>query len=113
MTEKNKVEIDALLAGARAGYASRLVSKIAELSALVARGEWHQARRAAHKLRGSAATYGFADLGGAVGRIEDLLLAADGSPDDGVRTRIDGLLVGADAGARLAASNAPHTKGDP
>jgi HPt (histidine-containing phosphotransfer) domain-containing protein len=105
MTEDGKASIDALLAAARADYAGRILSKIAEISSFVARSEWHEARRSAHKLRGSAATYGFTELGLAAGRVEDLLLAADGSPDEPMRARIHGFLVDAEAFARGVAAN--------
>lgn len=68
--------IEDLLAAARADFASRLPARAAEVQALVADGAWDEARRAVHKLRGSAATYGFAGLGAAVAALEDLLLAA-------------------------------------
>ena len=68
-----------MLAASRAEYASRLPSKLAAIEELAARGAWHEVRRAAHKLRGSAATYGFAAVGDAAATLEKL--AADPSPE--------------------------------
>ncbi len=65
-------DVDALLAAARAEYASRLPSKLAAIADLVARGAWDEARRAAHRLRGSAATYGLAAIGEAAAGLEQL-----------------------------------------
>jgi len=65
-------DVDALLAAARADYALRLPSKLAAIAELTARGAWEEARRAAHKLRGSAATYGFATIGDAAAALERL-----------------------------------------
>jgi HPt (histidine-containing phosphotransfer) domain-containing protein len=73
-------DVDALLAAARAEYAARLPSKLAAIEELTARGAWDEARRAAHKLRGSAATYGFAALGDAAAVLEQL--ATQASPHD-------------------------------
>jgi HPt (histidine-containing phosphotransfer) domain-containing protein len=69
-------DVEALLAEARAAYASRLPSKIAAIEALAARGAWDEAQRAAHKLHGSAATYGFAAVGEAAAAIEKLAAEA-------------------------------------
>jgi HPt (histidine-containing phosphotransfer) domain-containing protein len=69
-------EVDALLAAARAEYASRLPSKVAAMEELAARGAWDETRRAAHKLRGSAATYGFAAIGDAAAALEKLAAEA-------------------------------------
>jgi HPt (histidine-containing phosphotransfer) domain-containing protein len=76
-------EVDALLAEARADYASRLPEKLASLEALAARGAWDEARRAAHKLRGSAATYGFVAIGEAAATLEELLREASSDPGRG------------------------------
>jgi HPt (histidine-containing phosphotransfer) domain-containing protein len=72
--------IEALLAAARRDYAASVAGKVAHLEGLIAQAAWGEARRAAHKLRGSAATYGFVALGAAAGAIEDVLLAAEGEP---------------------------------
>jgi HPt (histidine-containing phosphotransfer) domain-containing protein len=67
-------EVDALLAAAREQYAARLPSKLAAIEELAARGDWDEARRAAHKLRGSAATYGFVAIGDAAATLEQLAI---------------------------------------
>jgi HPt (histidine-containing phosphotransfer) domain-containing protein len=85
-------EIDALLAVARSDYALRAPARAAEIEALVRQDAWSEARRAAHKLRGSAATFGFAALGDVGAAIEELLIAADGAPDADVRARIAEML---------------------
>jgi HPt (histidine-containing phosphotransfer) domain-containing protein len=87
--------IDALLALARAEFAQRLPAKTAEIERLVSGSAWEEARRAAHKLRGSAATYGFPALSAAAAAIEDALLAAGGPPDAAVRVRVADVLRGA------------------
>jgi HPt (histidine-containing phosphotransfer) domain-containing protein len=73
-------EVDALLTAAREQYAARLPSKIAVIEALAAREAWDEARREAHKLRGSAATYGFEALGDAARSIEQLATEASLDP---------------------------------
>jgi HPt (histidine-containing phosphotransfer) domain-containing protein len=73
-------DVDALLAAARAEYAARLPAKLVALEELTARGAWDEARRAAHKLRGSAATYGFAAIGDAAAVLEQL--ASEASSHD-------------------------------
>ncbi len=78
-------EVDALLAAAREQYAARLPSKLAAIEELAARGDWDEARRAAHKLRGSAATYGFISIGDAAATLEQL--AIDATSLDPVRVR--------------------------
>ena len=72
-----------MLAAARAEYALRLPSKLAAIEALTARGEWDEARRAAHKLRGSAATYGFATIGEAAAVLEQLATEASSTTAEG------------------------------
>jgi len=98
--------IDALLAAARSQFAAALPAKVAAIEECIARGAWEDARRAAHKLHGSAATYGFGALGVSVAAIEDALLDA-GDPSDDVRARIAGHLVEARAEAERAARGAP------
>lgn len=81
--------IEAALAAVQAQFASALPAKAAHLEGLLARGEWDEARRAAHRLRGSAGTYGFSALGAAAGEIEELLLAAPAGPDEETRAKLD------------------------
>jgi HPt (histidine-containing phosphotransfer) domain-containing protein len=80
-------ELEKLLAAARADFASRLADKVSELRDLASRGAWSEARRAAHKLRGSAATYGFAKIGAAAATMEDILIDASTSPNDDAKAR--------------------------
>jgi HPt (histidine-containing phosphotransfer) domain-containing protein len=80
--------VEQMLAEARAQFAASLPAKAAALQEHLARGAWEDARRAAHKLRGSAGTYGFAALSAAASEVEEALIAA-GSPP------------GADAAARI------------
>jgi HPt (histidine-containing phosphotransfer) domain-containing protein len=95
--------IDALILAAQRQYADSLPAKVADLHAHVAGGAWEEARRAAHKLRGSASTYGFAALGAAAGAIEEALLL-DAYPGDEARARIAAHLVEARAEAERAAA---------
>lgn len=95
-------EVDDLLAKARAAYAATLPSRVAHVMALATKSDWDEVRRAAHKLRGSAATYGFAELGVAVGQVEDAILEAHGAPDENTQVRIRAALGGAEAEARAA-----------
>jgi len=95
--------IDALLAAARADFGRGLPAKAAEFEKLVSESAWDQARRAAHKLRGSAATYGFPALSAAAAAIEDALLEVAGPPDADLRARLEHLLRGAAVEAERAA----------
>jgi HPt (histidine-containing phosphotransfer) domain-containing protein len=70
-------DAEALVAAAQAEYASRLPDKLAALRAFVGQRAWTDARRAAHKLRGSAGVYGFSAVGDAAGALEDLLESSD------------------------------------
>jgi HPt (histidine-containing phosphotransfer) domain-containing protein len=92
-----------MLAVARAEFAGRLLAKVDELDALVAREAWDEVRRAAHKLRGSAATYGFPELGAAAATAEDVLIEAAGSPGGAARARLADALRTARTEAERAA----------
>jgi HPt (histidine-containing phosphotransfer) domain-containing protein len=94
--------IDALLAAAGAEFAEALPAKVAALASLIAGGAWKDARRAAHKLRGSAATYGHAELGASAGAIEEVLLEDGDAPSVESREQIDRHLVAAHAEAARA-----------
>jgi HPt (histidine-containing phosphotransfer) domain-containing protein len=83
----NPQELQVLLAAARADFASRLEAKIHELKDLSTRGDWTGARRAAHKLRGSAATYGFPKVGAAAAVLEEILIDAQPMPNEDARNR--------------------------
>lgn len=98
--------IAALLAEARTQYVGGLSAKVADLESLITRGAWEEARRAAHKLRGSAGTYGFAEVSAAAGAIEEALIESNGPPDDAVKARVAELVreVGAQADAAAAAA---------
>jgi len=80
MSEIHDPAIIALLAEARVGFVAGLPAKVADLQALLARGAWDELRRAAHKLRGSTGTYGFAELSVAAANLEEALIEAGGSP---------------------------------
>lgn len=98
--------VEALLAVAREDFARRLPAKTDEIGRLVSAGAWEEARRAAHKLRGSAATYGFPALSVAAAAIEETLLAclASGAPPGtAVVERVRELVQGAAAAAESAA----------
>ena len=75
--------VDALLAQVRAQFTASLPAKVIALEQLIARGAWEEARRAAHKLRGSSSTYGHLAVGAAAGAIEEALITASDAPDDG------------------------------
>jgi HPt (histidine-containing phosphotransfer) domain-containing protein len=90
-------EVDALLATMRAEYAARLPAKLAAIEDLAGRGAWDEARRAAHKLRGSAATHGFVTLGEAAARLEQLFVDAAALEPAGARTAVEAALRGARA----------------
>jgi HPt (histidine-containing phosphotransfer) domain-containing protein len=95
--------VEALLVVARAEFAQRLPTKMAEVEKLLSDRAWDEARRASHKLRGSAATYGFPSLSAAAAAIEDALLAAGGSPGADVVARLADIVRGASAEAERAA----------
>jgi HPt (histidine-containing phosphotransfer) domain-containing protein len=100
--DPGKPSIDALLAAAAVEFAEALPGKVAALEALVTGGAWQEARRAAHKLRGSASTYGHAELGASAASIEEELLEAAGPPLRERRARIDEHLATAHAQAARA-----------
>jgi HPt (histidine-containing phosphotransfer) domain-containing protein len=108
MDEGDPSSIDALLLAAHRQFAGSLPAKVAAIVDAVARGAWDDARRSAHKLRGSAATYGFAALGATAGAIEEALREGADVGDE-VRARIDGHLVEARAEAERAAAEPPVT----
>jgi HPt (histidine-containing phosphotransfer) domain-containing protein len=88
VSRDRKPAIDPALRAMRKEYAAALPALVAALAALVeeaaARPEaLPEARRAAHRLRGTAGSYGFAALGEAAGRIEDAI--DDGAPDPELR----------------------------
>jgi HPt (histidine-containing phosphotransfer) domain-containing protein len=102
--------VDELLAIARAEFAGRLPAKVAELEQLSAREAWQDLRVASHKLRGSAATYGFARLGATAATVEEVLIAAACQPDAVARDRVRGALIEARAEASRAARAATEAR---
>jgi HPt (histidine-containing phosphotransfer) domain-containing protein len=98
--------VDDVLAIARAEFASRLPGKVDELARLHSSRAWKELRVAAHKLRGSAATYGFAALGTLAAEIEEILLASACAPDPPACERIRVTLGGAGLEAGRAAGGA-------
>ena len=103
MADGQEWDIDSLLAAARIDFAVRLPLRIEQIELLATGEKWAEARREIHKLRGSAATYGFEDIGSTAVFLEDLLLAADGAPSPDARLRFDEALRDARAQADRAA----------
>jgi CheY-like chemotaxis protein len=83
---------------AREAFKRRLPDKLDELGRLSATGAWESLRRLAHRLRGSAATYGFGGIGDQAATVEEVLLACQCQPDDAARERIRDALGKARAG---------------
>jgi len=94
--------VEALLAQMRAQFTASLPAKVVALEQLVARSAWQEARRAAHKLRGSASTYGHGAVSAAAGAIEEALIAAGDAPDESARAGIGARLAEAGAAASHA-----------
>jgi HPt (histidine-containing phosphotransfer) domain-containing protein len=88
MDERSDSGVDADIQAARAEFARRLVIKAAHLEALVARSDWVEVRRAAHKLCGSAGVYGFGTLGVIASAIEEVLRASESGPDSAAQREI-------------------------
>jgi HPt (histidine-containing phosphotransfer) domain-containing protein len=80
--------VEQMLAEARAQFAASLPAKAAAIQEHLARGAWEEARRAAHKLRGSAGTYGFAALSAVASEVEEALIAAGSQPAAAAAARI-------------------------
>lgn len=99
-------ELDEIVATARAEFAGRLGGKIDDLDRLFASEAWADLRVASHKLRGSAATYGFVELGALAGQVEDLLIEASCSPDAAARHRVRATLAEARVEVRRASGPA-------
>jgi HPt (histidine-containing phosphotransfer) domain-containing protein len=97
------MNVEEMLAAARSEYAGRLVARVSDLDALARKGAWSELRVAAHKLRGSAATYGFSSLSSLAAAIEDALLASGCSPDAAAVAGIGQVLIAACAEADRAA----------
>jgi HPt (histidine-containing phosphotransfer) domain-containing protein len=80
--ERAQARLDAL----RAGFAARLRERLAELEALVQRahggdaGALRPALAAAHRLAGTAGSYGYPDVGDAAAALERALQRVDAEP---------------------------------
>jgi HPt (histidine-containing phosphotransfer) domain-containing protein len=96
--------IDAALVAMRAQFAEALPEKAANIAALLTRGAWDDARRAVHRLRGSAGTHGFAALGALAAAIEELLLAEPTGPTGEASERVAKLAGELHTQAHLAAA---------
>src|SRR5258707_12717905 len=77
MTSAGERSINALIDAARAAFARGVLAKARTLEAHAKSGAWADARREAHKLHGSAGVYGFAELGVAAARLEDLFASVE------------------------------------
>jgi len=88
MCGQSDPSLDTLIQAARADFARRLAAKASELDNLVERSDWAEARRAAHKLCGSAGVYGFGTLGVIAAALEEVLMSAGSAPDLGARATI-------------------------
>ena len=106
MTEAGDGALHTLIAVARAEYARSLVAKADALEALVNRAAWTDARRAAHRLRGSAGVYGFAAVGAIAAMLEELLSRGSGVLNASNRASIEEGLGKLRAEAELACRDA-------
>src|SRR5260221_473676 len=83
--------IAALLGAARADFTRSLPAKVAAVEEHLASGAFADAKRAAHKLRGSSGMFGYARLGEIAGEIDDLM--NDGAVGDVAARARAGVLV--------------------
>ncbi len=86
------------LVGLEREFRARLPEKLAELEAALRQAredpaEIQAARTLAHRLRGSAGSYGFASVGVAAGLVEDLLAEAAPTLPGNTWERLDGALI--------------------
>ena len=91
MTDRRSAQLAAAVAELRAEYLPTIPEKLAILESLVLRaraegdGDSREELRAlAHRLRGTMGSYGFAEIGAPIGRIEDAL-----APPGGAEPRAD------------------------
>lgn len=80
-------DLQRVLAALRADYAKALPPKILELQqatreAFASAEKRENARSLAHKLRGTAGSYGFRVLGEAAGKLEDILRNPSSPPEE-------------------------------
>jgi len=80
------VEVDAELADLIPQYLSNRWSDLAFARQLLANGDFHLLSRMAHRVRGSAASYGFGRLGEIANALEE---AADREDANAVATQLD------------------------
>jgi HPt (histidine-containing phosphotransfer) domain-containing protein len=85
--------IAALLGAARADFTRSLPDKAAAVERHLAAGAFADAKRSAHKLRGSAGMFGYAALGEIAGEIDDLMNDETGASDDASRARLAALVA--------------------
>jgi HPt (histidine-containing phosphotransfer) domain-containing protein len=97
----------ALIRAAHAEFRLGLVAKSAALDGWVSRAAWDDARRAAHKLRGSAGVYGCAALGAIAGELEEALIGSGSDPDAAAVSRIRALLADLHTEAERASQEMP------
>jgi HPt (histidine-containing phosphotransfer) domain-containing protein len=107
MGEAEQPSALALIQAAHAQFRAGLPAKAAALDAWVADAAWDDARRGAHKLRGSAGVYGYAALGAIAGELEDALLDAGGAPDADALARIRAILTNLQTEAERASRETP------
>lgn len=60
-------------------FQQRTAAELARLQAALAAGDWRSIEQMAHKLKGSAGSYGFHHLGNLAGRLETAAKAAEPS----------------------------------
>lgn len=72
---------DKLLGSLLRDFAQDLGGELADLAAATGRGDWAEARRIGHKLKGEAATFGYPDLATLAGKVETV--AAGQTADKG------------------------------
>jgi len=107
MTEAGDPAIEALVASARADFSRGLVAKASAIEAMVCRAAWDDARRAAHKLRGSAGVYGFAALGTYAAALEEILSNGGRPPNEQTQASVRAKLAELRAEAERASQEGP------
>jgi HPt (histidine-containing phosphotransfer) domain-containing protein len=75
-----------------ADYRRRLPARIADIEAQAGREDWANVCRTVHKLRGSAAVYGFPAVSHFAAELEELLIANDNAPADAAKVEARRLL---------------------
>lgn len=81
------------LAELRRVYVASLPGKLDEVASAIARRSLEDVRTLAHRLRGTAGSYGMPGFGEAVGAIEDRVDAAAGQDTPALWQHLDGLLM--------------------